>query len=185
MSGIAIYSLSDPRNNAVRYIGQSNDPSRRIKQHLLHTHNNSGLIAWIWELNRQGLTPKMEVLKVVHCLDADKAEAAAIRFFRGQNAPLLNLSDPLRANTKGNNMARAEWEVQIARIREARNNLIKDTQIYKLVPKKCRAVVELEKAQQALLKCMQSLEEECERHFGERYTNAFTKALPPQGGLVG
>ena len=36
-AGVAIYSLSDPRDiRAIRYVGQSVAPRRRLLQHLIH-----------------------------------------------------------------------------------------------------------------------------------------------------
>lgn len=51
-----IYSLNDPRDGRVRYVGRAPRPSRRFRQHLARPHSQR-LRAWIAELRALGLSP--------------------------------------------------------------------------------------------------------------------------------
>jgi len=63
---IYIYSLSDPRTNAIRYIGKTINP-----KHRKHSHNNKARDKgtykrnWINQLQSLGLRPVFEILDVV------------------------------------------------------------------------------------------------------------------------
>jgi GIY-YIG catalytic domain-containing protein len=73
---IFIYGLVDPRNQAIRYIGKSVDPPKRLATHLSksslkkHTHKN----CWIRSLLEGGLKPKLEILSEVDYRDDWTAE---------------------------------------------------------------------------------------------------------------
>lgn len=58
-----IYTLSDPETGEIRYVGKSNTPSIRAKQHL--RDENTRKCAWVKSLVKRGLTPKLEVLDEV------------------------------------------------------------------------------------------------------------------------
>lgn len=67
MNGVAvtsIYSLVDPRTNQVRYVGKSNSPKERFREHLSDI-SNSRKSRWICELKNEGLLPFLEILEVV------------------------------------------------------------------------------------------------------------------------
>ncbi len=63
---ICIYLLIDPRYNNVRYIGQTNNISRRFREHLLeaksgkNTHKNN----WIMSLIKNNLKPEIEIIEL-------------------------------------------------------------------------------------------------------------------------
>lgn len=55
-----IYALSDPRTNQIRYIGQSVNPNRRLKQHIKSSGGKVG--KWINELKELLLVPSVIIL---------------------------------------------------------------------------------------------------------------------------
>jgi hypothetical protein len=104
--GIAIYSLSDPRDiGALRYIGQTDAPRRRLLQHLstarlwlpdetpwwIRAPKLRPLYGWIRELFREeGRLPVMVVRAWVEHAQAREAERGQIHAFLEQQASLLN-----------------------------------------------------------------------------------------------
>lgn len=58
-----IYLLIDPRNNAVRYVGITERPTLRLKQHIARRFiDNCHKNVWINSLILEGVTPKMELI---------------------------------------------------------------------------------------------------------------------------
>lgn len=55
-----IYALRDPRNHEIRYIGASEDPLRRWREHVFDPQGEKA--SWVKELDEQGLMPELEVL---------------------------------------------------------------------------------------------------------------------------
>ena len=61
-----IYILQDPRNSLVKYVGKSNNPSRRYRAHLVYTPKNKSYCHnWIQSLKKKGLKPIMTVIDEV------------------------------------------------------------------------------------------------------------------------
>lgn len=73
---VAIYVLVDPRDDTVRYVGQTRDPHRRAEQHRKNENRKSNKELWAWkaELKAQGLAPKLEVVDWVKTLRWEEAE---------------------------------------------------------------------------------------------------------------
>ena len=42
-----IYTLTDPRDNTIKYIGKTNDIEKRLYRHLTEKNNNSKKSNWI------------------------------------------------------------------------------------------------------------------------------------------
>ena len=105
--GVAIYSLCDPRElRAIRYVGQSSAPRRRLQQHIgaarlwlpdeipwwVRSPRLRPLYGWIRELFRdEGRLPVMVVHSWVAATQARLAERAHICQCLEQQLPLLNL----------------------------------------------------------------------------------------------
>ncbi|HYP78802.1 MAG TPA: hypothetical protein VEQ17_00825 [Steroidobacteraceae bacterium] len=108
-SGVAIYTLADPRDvREVRYVGQTRSPRRRFLQHVntarlwLPDQDETAwwvkvpklrpLYDWIRELHRDGSRlPVMVVTRWVSDLsEARSAERSHIQFCLGRQLPLLN-----------------------------------------------------------------------------------------------
>jgi predicted GIY-YIG superfamily endonuclease len=91
MSLFSIYTLTDPRDLSVRYVGATSDIQQRLSGHLAERYVNPRKVAWIKELIQLGLAPQMEIVEEV----ADKAIAIVrekywIDFFSSEEEPLLN-----------------------------------------------------------------------------------------------
>lgn len=110
-AGVAIYSLSDPRNvREVRYVGQTIAPRRRLLQHLntarlwlpdeipwwVSSPKLRPLYGWIRQLYAEGgRVPVMVVSNWVERPAARLAERARICECLAQQAPLLNYESQL------------------------------------------------------------------------------------------
>lgn len=57
-SHVFIYGLCDPRTGAVRYIGSTTDPQKRLHQHRRHP-SSFPVSDWLHELRRADLAPDM------------------------------------------------------------------------------------------------------------------------------
>jgi hypothetical protein len=109
--GVAIYTLSDPRDlRAIRYVGQSAIPRRRLGQHLnaarlwlphstpwwVKSPRLRPLYEWIRELFRdEGRLPVMVVQAWVDVSQARGAERLHIYACLQQQLPLLNFEREL------------------------------------------------------------------------------------------
>jgi hypothetical protein len=83
-----IYSLSDPRTKAVRYVGKSKNLKQRLKGHM-GRQRTEGMRVWIADLKAARLKPTLEVIE--HCseCDGDTREIFHITEFR-RTGLLLN-----------------------------------------------------------------------------------------------
>lgn len=86
-----IYTLVDPRTNAVHYVGRTGNPKRRYERHL-YGRTNRAKVTWISELRALGLRPLMIIVEHVK-LPTRKAIEREIRWIYNyfqQRAPLTN-----------------------------------------------------------------------------------------------
>lgn len=90
MTAVSIYVLRDPRDNSVRYVGQTRDAKNRINGHIRDARLNNPKGMWTAELLKLGLKPKMEILLQVEEDEADHAEAALIQSYASEGCNLLN-----------------------------------------------------------------------------------------------
>jgi predicted GIY-YIG superfamily endonuclease len=89
-----IYRLVDPRDSAVHYIGITSDVKARYRSHRHNRSNNPQKIAWIHDLQSQGLKPELEIIEQVFGETlARKHERDWICSYREQGAPLTNVYD--------------------------------------------------------------------------------------------
>ena len=62
---IWIYSLEDPRDGEIYYVGQSTDPERRLSQHLTEARSgrmeNRALCRWLLKLDALGMRPVLNI----------------------------------------------------------------------------------------------------------------------------
>lgn len=110
-AGVAIYSLSDPRDiRAVRYVGQTLAPRRRLLQHLsaarlwlpdetpwwVKSPRLRPLYCWIRQMYREeGRLPVMVVSAWVEPPQARLAERQRIHACLQKQLPLLNVESEL------------------------------------------------------------------------------------------
>lgn len=91
---VYIYALSDPRTNMVRYVGKTVDPVARLYGHILARRSNTHKTAWIGQMKRDGVKPKMDILEVIensNDQDWQKAEDFWINYLRMIGSDLTNL----------------------------------------------------------------------------------------------
>lgn len=94
---IVIYALCDPRTGAIRYIGKSWQPSRRLIYHVYHARRGTRHLPvhrWIWQILKRGLRPTLlEIESVLPGADWASRERHWIENYRAVGAKLLNLTD--------------------------------------------------------------------------------------------
>lgn len=87
----SIYALIDPRDNEVRYIGLTEYPDERLKQHI-QGDGNIPKRQWINELSQIGLKPYMHTIETVQTLSsAFDREGHWIQHYTHAGAKLVNI----------------------------------------------------------------------------------------------
>lgn len=90
---IHLYTLSDPRTSAIRYVGAARNPEQRLKRHIVqrrkHAHLDRG--RWLIELTDAGLRPVLNVVAILADEEAPEAERALITRLREEGCPLTNV----------------------------------------------------------------------------------------------
>ena len=92
---IWIYSLEDPRDAEIYYVGQSVDPERRVGEHLTEARSgsmeNRAFCRWLLSLDRLGLRPVLNIETECRSpYEADVEEQRLIHRY-GKLYPILNL----------------------------------------------------------------------------------------------
>lgn len=85
-----IYGLIDPNINKIRYVGQTDDLTKRLQQHM-QDGSNTSKVEWLKSLKTNGQQPRIIVLSEVQ--DGDNAHEIEYRwiYFGRQNGwPLTN-----------------------------------------------------------------------------------------------
>lgn len=108
METVYIYSLIDPRDGEVKYVGKARDIEDRMRTHFKDAkRRNTPKNAWLRKLRRLGLRPEVRVLEEVAKSEWPGAEKKWIAIFRKRGAPLKNICDggegrtgPLSEETK-------------------------------------------------------------------------------------
>ncbi|MGW2397125.1 hypothetical protein ACWCYY_11285 [Kitasatospora sp. NPDC001664] len=86
----SIYSLSDPRDGAIRYIGQTTQPLPMRRDQHLYDPTNPAMGVWIGLLVGQGLEPIIKQVVRVPAADLVKVEKEQIELHHRGGHPLLN-----------------------------------------------------------------------------------------------
>lgn len=89
MEYVYLYTLTDPRTGAVRYVGSANEPLQRLRQHFRESHN-AAVNAWIDELRTLNMAPLYATVRQVPKADRLKEEALLIKAY--ENSGLLNIT---------------------------------------------------------------------------------------------
>jgi len=87
-----IYALLDSRTGRVRYVGKSDDPDRRMREHCRGDRVNSHKDRWLAQLKREGLWPVLQVLEEVPYDEWQERECSWIAFYRDAGEPLTNMT---------------------------------------------------------------------------------------------
>lgn len=85
----SIYTLSDPSTSMVRYVGKTNFPERRLKEHISDTESNYRT-KWIRFLKVQSLKPIFEVIDEVSESEWEFWEQHYISLFKSWGYKLTN-----------------------------------------------------------------------------------------------
>ena len=91
----SIYVLKHPETGKVRYVGKTaRTLEKRLGEHLRSSKSYSHRCAnWIKSLQKQGLTPSIELLEKVNLSELEEKEIAWIKKFREEGLDLTNLTD--------------------------------------------------------------------------------------------
>lgn len=93
----AIYTLTDPFNQDIRYVGQTQQfPLYRLSQHIMETANKPTAELprknqWIAELVQLGVSPEIEIVEYCDSSHAHKREQFWINKFRADGHNLYNV----------------------------------------------------------------------------------------------
>lgn len=87
-----IYCLFDPITDKPKYIGKSDNPQKRFREHL-NEKGKTKKINWISSLRKKGLVPTLEILDEVSIYDWEVIESMYIFLFRGWGFELVNGTD--------------------------------------------------------------------------------------------
>lgn len=168
---IAIYELLDPRDRAVRYVGQSNAPAARLRLHCSpHSPKTARFARWLDALHAEGLQPEMVIVGWYPAEAADEAEKAHIRQRLAEGCDLLNVCDggKGRAVTRTLHAPKDQWLEVGTRLRSTRTEacslLVEVSRIHGTSKPATKA---LERALNALESARSTLESEVIRHFPE------------------
>ena len=94
MATVYIYSLIDPRDDEIKYVGKTKDLDERLKSHFHDARRfNTPKNAWLLKLKRLGLRPRIEVLEEVDDSRWPEAERKWIARLRHNGCPLKNICD--------------------------------------------------------------------------------------------
>jgi len=85
---IYIYTLTDPKNNEVRYVGKTINPERRYKQHL-YDKRRSHKASWVQSLRNDNLKPIMSIIE--ECTESNWRDSE--RYWIQQFNNLTNLKE--------------------------------------------------------------------------------------------
>lgn len=87
----SIYTLVDPRDGAVRYVGLSQDAEQRYRNHCHATDIVSSAYIWLKELKEQGLKPLLFIIEEgLNGNIAWERETYWMVFFLKEEEPLVN-----------------------------------------------------------------------------------------------
>jgi len=95
-----IYALIDPRDEAVRYVGISDNMPVRFMHHLREAGSRTAKGTWLAELHRYGLQPTIRILEEIQVEKtqryiAEERETYWIHTFEQSGTFLTNIRDTL------------------------------------------------------------------------------------------
>ena len=84
-----IYGLFDPNTGAVRYIGRSTNPDKRLASHR-NMNQNDAKTAWVNELKAAGQRPELAIIETCTAETVKDAERSWIKKCKDAGADLTN-----------------------------------------------------------------------------------------------
>ncbi len=98
----SVYTLIDPRNGAIRYVGITKDIEQRYYTHCIPTDSTSSAFRWIQELKDQKLKPLLAIIEEIDSWDAAyERETYWMNFLLAEEEPLVNYVAPVRRRKEG------------------------------------------------------------------------------------
>ncbi len=86
-----IYILICPLDGRIKYVGKSNNPNKRLKDHLLDFRcMDLNKAMWIRNLKAQKLKPRLEIIDEVHSDDWKNKEEYWCKYFKELGYELFN-----------------------------------------------------------------------------------------------
>ena len=86
-----IYALVDPRDDTIRYVGETADPEKRLMRHIMRS-KTACMREWIGELRAVDKAPRMRIVEVLDYEYSIIAEQHWIHHYLDLGANLLNTS---------------------------------------------------------------------------------------------
>jgi len=92
---VFIYTLIDPRNGQVKYVGKTVDPKDRLRRHIAIRLDQpmTKCKQWIAQLLASGLRPLMSVIDTCKTSDWESVEKMYIKKFRDSGVDITNIAD--------------------------------------------------------------------------------------------
>lgn len=102
MNKFFIYTLTDPRDNSIRYVGRTANPKARLTAHINSipskgrvTNEGEAKSAWVGNLQSNGLLPIMSIIDEADCKeDCAAKESLWIDRYLNNGCDLLNSQMP-------------------------------------------------------------------------------------------
>lgn len=89
-----IYVLKDPITNKIRYVGKSNKPEYRFKNHINNCRDkNTRKRNWINELRKEKIKPILEIIDIVPVEEWKKYEKIYIKKYIESGCDLVNYTE--------------------------------------------------------------------------------------------
>jgi hypothetical protein len=86
-----IYGLQDPRDGLIYYVGKTDNPMRRMSQHIAGREINEQKSSWLNSLLEDGLRPELVILEKVTRTDWERKEIYWIDHGHKNGWPLTNI----------------------------------------------------------------------------------------------
>ncbi len=97
---VYIYSLKDPRDYQIKYIGKASDVNKRYKQHIENYTNQKSLkSSWVLSILRSGLLPILEIVEICDESKWQEREQYWIKYYKELGFDLKNMTNGGDGNT--------------------------------------------------------------------------------------
>ena len=96
-----VYTLTDPRDSQVRYVGVTTNPQHRLRCHISNTNDRQYKSEWVLELRAAGLKPEMTVVaQAANEADGLDLEKEWIERLTNEGYSLTNGRKPAKSTKK-------------------------------------------------------------------------------------
>lgn len=123
-----IYCLIDPRDNQIRYVGKSNNPKERLKNHCNPArYRPTYKFNWIKKLRQLELKPILKILEEVDIEIWKQKEKYWIDFYKSEGFNLVNYTDGGDGLSFGNQtsfkIGNVPWNKNKQRLQKTKNKI--------------------------------------------------------------